>query len=400
MSSLSNKRILLGVTGGIAAYKSADLIRRLQDLGAEVRVIMTAAAQQFITPLTLQALSGNPVHCELLDAEAEAGMGHIELARWGDLLIVAPASADFIARLSAGQGDDLLSTACLASPSPIAIAPAMNQAMYGQPATQHNLAVLAQRQVHIFGPASGIQACGDIGPGRMLEAPELAQLCAGLLQSGSLTGKRVVITAGPTQEAIDPVRYISNHSSGKMGFALAQACVDAGAHTTIIAGPCQLPTPDRCHRVNITSAQEMYDAALGTLGECDIFIAAAAVADFRPAAPSEQKIKKNTGEDQMTIDLVKNPDIVAAVAGHTNRPFTVGFAAETQNLERHAKAKLENKKLDMIVANDVSQEGIGFNSDDNQVKVIIHKEVVELPIQNKQSLARKLVEMISTNSHS
>lgn len=400
MSSLTNKRILVGITGGIAAYKSADLVRRLQDLGAEVRVIMTAAAQEFITPLTLQALSGNPVHCQLLDTEAEAGMGHIELARWGDLLIVAPASADFLARLAAGQGDDLLSTVCLASRCPIAVAPAMNQAMYANPATQQNLTLLAGRETHIFGPAAGIQACGDVGPGRMLEATELAQRCAELFQTHTLSGKRVVITAGPTREAIDPVRYISNHSSGKMGFALAQACIEAGAQTTIIAGPCQQETPEHCQRVDIESAEQMLAAAINTMGQCDIFIAAAAVADYRPTTIADQKIKKTDGHDQMSLTLTKNPDIVASVANHAMRPFTVGFAAETQDVDHYAQDKLQRKNLDMVIANDVSQPGIGFNSDNNQVKVITRNDTIELPEDSKQMLARQLVEIIAKNSYS
>jgi len=395
MGSLSNKRVLLGITGGIAAYKSADLVRRLQDLGAEVRVVMTRAAQEFITPLTLQALSGKPVHCELLDPAAEAAMGHIELARWGDLVLIAPATADFIARLNAGNGNDLLTTICLASSAPLAIAPAMNQAMYASSACQDNLRSLQQRQIHIFGPAEGIQACGDVGPGRMLEPTELAQLSAQLFESGLLAGKKVVITAGPTREAIDPVRYISNHSSGKMGFALAQACVEAGAITTLIAGPCVQPTPERCQLVEVDSAQQMHDAAIKFMGSCDIFIGAAAVADYRPATVAEQKMKKDDNNDSMSIELVKNPDIIAAVANHQQRPFTVGFAAETQNLEAYARSKLEKKNLDMVIANDVSQAGIGFNSDNNQVKVINHDGCTPLPEQNKRQLARLLIEIIA-----
>lgn len=395
MGSLTNKRVLLGITGGIAAYKSADLVRRLQDLGADVRVIMTRAAQEFITPLTLQALSGKPVHCELLDPEAEAAMGHIELARWGDLLLIAPATADFITRLNAGNGNDLLTTVCLASSAPLAIAPAMNQAMYASAATQDNLRSLQQRQVHIFGPAEGIQACGDVGPGRMLEPAELAQLSAQLFKSGLLAGKKVVITAGPTREAIDPVRYISNHSSGKMGFALAQACVEAGADTTLIAGPCTQATPDHCQLVKVESAQQMYDATMEHMGRCDIFIGAAAVADYRPANVAEQKLKKNDDNDHMSIDLVKNPDIIAAVGHHQQRPFTVGFAAETQKLEAYARSKLEKKNLDMVIANDVSQTGIGFNSDNNQVTVINRDGCTPLPKQNKRQLARLLIETIA-----
>ena len=395
MSSLQNKQILLGITGGIAAYKSAELVRRLQDQGAEVRVVMTKAAMEFITPLTLQALSGQAVHTELLDPEAEAGMGHIELARWGDLLIVAPASADFIARLAQGQGNDLLSTLCLARRSKLAVAPAMNQAMYANASTQDNLRTLAQRDIAIWGPASGAQACGDIGPGRMLEVDELVDKAAAEFQSGLLAGKRVTITAGPTREAIDPVRYISNHSSGKMGYALAQACAEAGAKCTLISGPTQLNTPAHCERVDVVSAQEMHSAALKQLGQCDIFIATAAVADFRPEQVADQKIKKQADSETMMIEMVKNPDILAAVANSEKRPFCVGFAAETQDVEQYARGKLERKNLDMVIANDVSQQGIGFNSDDNQVMVVDATSCQSLDKLSKTELARQLCKKIA-----
>lgn len=395
MSSLQNKQILLGITGGIAAYKSAELVRRLQDQGAEVRVVMTKAAMEFITPLTLQALSGQAVHTELLDPEAEAGMGHIELARWGDLLIVAPASADFIARLAQGQGNDLLSTLCLARRSKLAVAPAMNQAMYANASTQDNLRTLAQRDIAIWGPASGAQACGDIGPGRMLEVDELVDKAAAEFQSGLLAGKRVTITAGPTREAIDPVRYISNHSSGKMGYALAQACAEAGAKCTLISGPTQLNTPAHCERVDVVSAQEMHSAALKQLGQCDIFIATAAVADFRPEQVADQKIKKQADSETMIIEMVKNPDILAAVANAEKRPFCVGFAAETQDVEQYARGKLERKNLDMVIANDVSQQGIGFNSDDNQVMVVDATSCQSLDKLSKTELARQLCKKIA-----
>ena len=331
MPSLANKRVLLGVTGGIAAYKSAEIIRRLQDLGSSVRVVMTPAATDFITPLTLQALSGNPVHTELLDTAAEAAMGHIELARWADVILIAPASADFMAKLVNGEGSDLLSTLCLASRSPLAIAPAMNQGMWRNASTQHNVERLRGRGTHIFGPAEGSQACGETGPGRMIEPDDIAELTADLFETGSLAGKKVVITAGPTREAIDPVRYISNHSSGKMGYALAEAAAEAGAKTVLISGPVNLPPPDRVKTIAITSAKEMYDAALAEADGCQLFIASAAVADYRPVQVSEQKIKKSA--DSMTIKLVKNPDIVAAVAALQQRPFTVGFAAETPTTE-------------------------------------------------------------------
>ncbi|WP_299770297.1 bifunctional phosphopantothenoylcysteine decarboxylase/phosphopantothenate--cysteine ligase CoaBC [uncultured Pseudoteredinibacter sp.] len=395
MSSLQNKQILVGITGGIAAYKSAELVRRLQDQGAEVRVVMTKAAMEFITPLTLQALSGNPVHTELLDPEAEAGMGHIELARWGDLLIVAPASADFIARLAQGQGNDLLSTLCLARRSKLAIAPAMNQAMYANSSTQDNLSLLEQRDIAIWGPAVGSQACGDVGPGRMLEVDELVDKAAAQFQSGLLAGKRVVITAGPTREAIDPVRYISNHSSGKMGYALAQACVEAGAICELISGPTQLATPPHCQRQDVESALEMHAAAMSRSNDCDIFIATAAVADFRPVHSADQKIKKQADSDTMIIEMVKNPDILADVASSEHAPFCVGFAAETQDVEHYARSKLEKKNLAMVIANDVSQQGIGFNSDDNQVLVVDHESSSAIEKLSKTALARRLVEEIS-----
>jgi phosphopantothenoylcysteine decarboxylase/phosphopantothenate--cysteine ligase len=394
LANLSNKRILLGISGGIAAYKSADLVRRLRDAGAEVRVVMTAAAQQFITPLTLQALSGHAVHTELLDPEAEAGMGHIELARWADLMLVAPASADLIARLAAGQANDLLTTAWLACPGLKALAPAMNQQMWASPPTRDNVAGLAARGVAVFGPASGSQACGDVGAGRMVEAIELARACADLFTTGSLAGRRVVITAGPTREAIDPVRYVSNHSSGKMGYALAQACVEAGATVTLISGPVHLPTPDRVARINVGSALDMLEASVSATEEgCDIFIATAAVADYRPVSVAEHKIKK--AGDAMTIELVRNPDIVATIAALTQRPFVVGFAAETQKVEEYALGKLRDKRLDMIACNDVSRLDIGFQSDDNAMVVFWNGGSRRLDKAPKTFIARELVALIA-----
>jgi phosphopantothenoylcysteine decarboxylase / phosphopantothenate---cysteine ligase len=395
MSSLSNKRILLGVTGGIAAYKSADLVRRLQDAGASVQVVMTAAAQEFITPLTMQALSGNPVHTTLLDPAAEAGMGHIQLARWADLILIAPASADFMARLVQGQGDDLLTTLCLASPAPIAVAPAMNQGMWRNASTQANVEVLKQRKVHIFGPAAGEQACGDIGPGRMLEALELVDAAAGLFVSGRLAGKKVVITAGPTREAIDPVRYISNHSSGKMGYALAQAAAEAGAQTVLISGPTQLIAPERVKFIAVTTAEDMLAASLHEAQGCDLFIAAAAVADYRPAQVAAHKIKKTAEADSMLLELVKNPDIVAIIAALEKKPFTVGFAAESENLIAYAQQKLTRKNLDLIIANNIAATGIGFNSDDNAVTLIDKTQQQELTQRSKQQLARDLIAIIA-----
>lgn len=394
MSSLSNKQILLGVTGGIAAYKSADLVRRLQDAGASVRVVMTAAAQEFITPLTMQALSGHPVHTTLLDPEAEAGMGHIQLARWADLILVAPATADFMARLVQGQGDDLLTTLCLATNAPIALAPAMNQGMWHNASTQANLGTLHARKVHIFGPADGGQACGDIGPGRMLEPLQLVDAAAGLFQTGILAGKKVVITAGPTREAIDPVRYISNHSSGKMGYALAQAAVEAGAKTLLISGPTQLPAPERVELIAVTTAEEMLAASLAQLDGCDLFIAAAAVADYRPLEIATQKIKK-TDEDSLTLQLVKNPDIVATVAAQNPKPLVVGFAAESEHLIEYAQQKRLRKNLDMIIANNIASEGIGFNSDDNAVTLIDETQVRSIGQRSKQQLARELIALMA-----
>jgi phosphopantothenoylcysteine decarboxylase/phosphopantothenate--cysteine ligase len=326
-------------------------------------------------------------------------MGHIELARWADLVLIAPASADFIARAASGQADDLLTTLCLATDATIALAPAMNQAMWRDQATQQNLQTLADRHVAIFGPAEGSQACGDVGPGRMLEPEQLAVLAAAQFQSGQLDGLNVVITAGPTREAIDPVRYISNHSSGKMGFALAEAAIEAGASVTLLAGPVSLPTPDKVDRINVTSAVEMYQASLNCLGNCDIFIGSAAVADYRPAQVESQKIKKSTEQttttDTMTIELIRNPDIIADVASHPQRPFTVGFAAETQKLTDYAQAKLTHKNLDAIIANDVSDPTIGFNSDNNELTFMTTSENKKLPRSSKQKLARLLIAEIA-----
>lgn len=399
LATLVNKRVILAVSGGIAAYKSADLVRRLRDAGAEVQVVMTAAAQQFITPLTMQALSGNVVHTELLDPEAEAGMGHIELARWADLVLVAPASADVIARLSQGLANDLLTTLWLATRAQRAVAPAMNQQMWAAQITQDNVTALQRQQVTVFQPASGSQACGDIGAGRMLEAVELAQHCANLFQTQALTGKRVVITAGPTREALDPVRYISNHSSGKMGFSLAQACIEAGAHVTLISGPVHLATPERVQRINVTSAVEMLAASQQAVAlGCDVFIATAAVADYRPASIAEQKIKKQG--DSISIELIKNPDIVATIAQLPNKPFVLGFAAETERVEDYARGKLHAKKLDMIACNDVSRQDIGFQSDDNAMTVFWRDGQVKLEKASKAHIARDLIALCAQQLNS
>jgi phosphopantothenoylcysteine decarboxylase/phosphopantothenate--cysteine ligase len=394
MQRLTNRQIILGITGGIAAYKSAELTRLLKGAGADVRVVMTPAATEFITPLTLQALSGHGVHQHLLDPEAEAGMGHIELAKWADLILIAPASADFIARLADGQGNDLLSTLCLATDAPICLAPAMNQAMWRNRHTQDNIAHLRTGKISIFGPGSGAQACGDTGPGRMLEPTELAQLTAEQFDTGALAGKTVFITAGPTREALDPVRYISNHSSGKMGYALAQAAVDAGARVKLISGPVNLPAPPRMALVQVQSAADMLAAAMDGIDSCDIFIAAAAVADYRPTAVSEHKLKKGA-EEIMELRLVKNPDIVASVAALPRKPFTVGFAAETRDLLSYARSKLERKNLDLIVANDVSQPGIGFNSDENAVTLVSRDASLVLPQTSKRQLASQLIRQIA-----
>ena len=389
MNSLSTRRVLLGITGGIAAYKSAELTRLLVKAGAEVRVVMTAAATEFITPLTLQALSGNRVHTELLDADAEAGMGHIELARWPDLILIAPASADFMARLAAGRADDILSTLILASKAPVAIAPAMNQVMWSNPATLANLDILHARNVLVFGPASGEQACGDTGPGRMLEPQQLLEHSANIFVSGLLAGLHITITAGPTQEAIDPVRFISNRSSGKMAYALATEAAAAGALVTLISGPVALPTPDRVKRIDVISADEMLAASLQRIKECDIFIGVAAVADYRPERIAEQKIKK--AEDSMLLTLIKNPDIVSTIANLTKRPFTVGFAAETDNIEDFGLEKLQRKNLDLLFANDARAT---LGSDDITATSLWANGREVLGPANKRVVARQMLELI------
>lgn len=396
MQTLAGKKILLGISGGIAAYKCAELTRRLIERGAQVQVVMTNAAKEFITPLTMQAVSGRPVSDSLLDPAAEASMGHIELAKWADLVLLAPATADLIARMSAGMGNDLLTTLVLATDSPIAVSPAMNQQMYRNIATQENIATLERRGMHIWGPAAGEQACGDVGPGRMLEPMQLVELCEQFFADKPLKGQSVVITAGPTREAIDPVRYISNHSSGKMGFALAEAANKLGAKVTLIAGPVSLATPAGVERIDVDSAQSMYDAAMQHATTNDVFIGCAAVADYRPATVAEQKIKKTDDSDQMTISMVKNPDIIASVAALTeNRPFTVGFAAETQDVETYARGKLLKKKLDLICANDVSVEGQGFNSNDNAITVYWKDGKQSLTLASKQQIAHQIMMTIA-----
>lgn len=389
MNSLSNRRVLLGITGGIAAYKSAELTRLLSKAGAEVRVVMTNAATEFITPLTLQALSGNRVHTTLLDTEAEAGMGHIELARWPDLVLIAPTSANFIAKMAEGKADDILSTLLLATKAPIAIAPAMNQAMWSNEATQQNLKTLQERGITVFGPASGEQACGDVGFGRMLEPEQLLQLSAGLFDEGLLSGLRITITAGPTQEAIDPVRFLSNRSSGKMAYALATEAALAGAQVTLISGPVALATPERVRRVDVISAKEMLDASLTHAEQCDIFIGVAAVADYRPAQLAEQKIKKTS--DTMQLELVKNPDIISTIAALDKRPFTVGFAAETIDVERHGAEKLSRKKLDLLFANDANAT---LGSDSISATALWPNGTQALGPASKRRVALQMLELI------
>ena len=388
MLSLNNKHIILGITGGIAAYKSAELCRLLVKAGAQVRVVMTQAAQEFITPLTMQSLSGNRVHTHLLDLEAEAAMGHIELARWADLILVAPASANFMARLAHGEAHDLLTTLCVASRSPLAIAPAMNQAMWSNTATQQNLQTLKQNSIHIFGPDTGEQACGDVGLGRMQEPQQLAEQAAALFATGTLAGLNVVITAGPTREAMDPVRFISNHSSGKMGYALAQAAMEAGAKVTLVSGPVNLTPPPGVVFVAAESGLDMLAACQAH--QADIFISVAAVADYRPAQPAQHKIKKSA--DRLSLELVRNPDILATIAASHPHPFCVGFAAETENLASNARIKLEHKKLDMIIANDAKAT---FGQDRAEA-IAIWKDGEEiLAPQSKHQLARHIIELVA-----
>ena len=402
MNRLTNKRVLLGVTGGIAAYKSADLVRRLQDDGADVRVVMTRSAQEFITPLTMQALSNHPVHLDLLNTETETVMGHIELARWADVVLIAPATADFIARLTAGHGDDLLTTICLAAECGVIVAPAMNQAMWAKPSTQQNKQLLMQRGVALLEPDVGLQACGETGAGRLMDVQEIVTALASRFKTASLAGRHIVITAGPTREAIDPVRYISNHSSGKQGYALALAGIEAGARVTLISGPTSINPPDRATVIAVQSADEMLAAVMSSISDCDIFIGVAAVADYKPASFERQKIKKSSG-NAMELFLIQNQDILKTVANLENRPFTVGFAAETENVIEHARAKLTAKNLDMIIANNVADTSIGFNSDHNETTIItriISGKSTRITEEHqtkmsKENLSRKIIELIA-----
>jgi phosphopantothenoylcysteine decarboxylase/phosphopantothenate--cysteine ligase len=397
MNTLNGKHVILGITGGIAAYKSAELTRRLRDAGADVRVVMTRAATEFVTPLTFQALSGNPVHTELLDEKAEAGMGHIQLARWADAVLIAPASANCLAKLAHGRADDLLTTLSLASEAPLALAPAMNRVMWQDPATQDNVVTLKKRGVTLFGPAVGSQACGEAGEGRLLDVPELVAGLSSLFKTGLLQGINVLITAGPTYEPIDPVRFIGNRSSGRMGFALAQAAREAGAKVTLISGPCHLTTPDDAQRIDVETAAQMHAAVMQQIPGNQIFISAAAVADYRPKAVSKHKLKKQQAE--RNIELERTEDILTNVTQLKPRPFVVGFAAETENIECNARKKLENKALDMIAANRVGKDAnardIGFNSAYNALQVFSAYGEVTFGHARKTALARELIQLIA-----
>ena len=397
MSALIPKNILLGVTGGIAAYKAPDLVRRLRERGADVQVVMSRGAQQFITPMTFQAVSGRPVRTDLWDEAAEGSMGHIELARWADLVLIAPATADTISKLSAGLAGDLLSTVCLATEAPLVLAPAMNRQMWANPATQANIETLRARGVQVLGPGEGDQACGETGAGRMLEPQDIAEAVMGMTgEAGPLAGLSVMVTAGPTREHIDPVRYITNRSSGKMGFALAEMAVRMGAVVTLVTGPVYLPTPSGARCLEVETAEQMLEAVHGNLHGVDIFIGAAAVSDYRLETPAEHKIKKT--RDRVSLELVRNPDILESVstlpAGQ--RPYTVGFAAETEKLEEHARAKLSSKKLDMIAANLVGQ-GKGFDQDDNTLTAYWADGELSLGSGSKVDLARLLLKLVASH---
>jgi phosphopantothenoylcysteine decarboxylase / phosphopantothenate---cysteine ligase len=391
---MQGKRIVLGVTGGIAAYKSPDLVRRLRERGAEVQVVMTTGAREFVTATTFQAVSGRAVRTDLWDAAAEAAMGHIELARWAEAVLIAPASADFLARLATGQAGDLLATLCLATQAPIAVAPAMNHVMWSNAATRANIATLTQRGVQVFGPGEGDQACGETGAGRMLEPLDLAERLSALLQpaGGALSGRRVLITAGPTRERIDPVRFISNRSSGKMGFAVAQAAREAGAAVVLVAGPVSLPTPQGVTRVDVESAADMFAAVMRELSGTDLFISTAAVADYRPARPAQQKIKKTA--ESLDLAMERTTDVLATVAARAERPFVVGFAAETESVEQNARTKLMKKNLDMIAANEVGHDK-AFETEDNQLLVLSRNARHELGRADKLTLARGLIALIA-----
>ena len=395
MNSLANKNILLGVTGGIAAYKSAEIVRSLKKAGSSVRVVMTKSAEEFITPLTLQALSGNKVSSELLDPESELGMGHIELAKWADAILIAPATANTLAKLASGRGDDLLSSISLAFEGPISLAPAMNQAMWKDSRTEENIKKLINSKFQIYGPGSGEQACGDVGLGRMLEPDEIISSFSLLFEEGLLMNKSILISAGPTQEPIDPVRYITNKSSGKMGYSLAQASLEAGAKVTLISGPVNIEAPEGVHLVKIKTAEEMHEAVMHHIRNSDVFISSAAVADYKPENFSKEKIKKSNKDLDISIPMTENKDILKSVGAMENKPYLVGFAAETNDLIKNAKLKLSKKKLDLIVANDISNTEIGFDSDENEVTLINNE--IELFIEKgpKRRVASKIIQYIS-----
>ncbi|WP_367274787.1 bifunctional phosphopantothenoylcysteine decarboxylase/phosphopantothenate--cysteine ligase CoaBC [uncultured Gilliamella sp.] len=398
MMSLSGKNILLGITGGIAAYKCPDLVRHLKKAGAQVRVVLTESASHFVAPMTLQAVSGNAVSKELFDPTAELSMSHIELAKWADLVLIAPATANIIAKMANGIADDLLSTMCLATPAKIVIAPAMNQQMYKAAATQQNLATLESRNILVLGPDEGFQACGDIGPGRMVEPTTIVESINNyFLANSELAGTTITVTAGPTIEELDPVRYISNYSSGKMGFAIAKAAAEMGATVNLISGPVNLTTPNNVNRINVKSAKQMYDEALVLAEKSAIFISCAAVADYRAETIAKNKIKKTDDSNELVIKLVKNPDIVASIAGlKEHRPFVVGFAAETNDVKTYALKKLTTKNLDLICANDVSDHNIGFNSDQNALTLYWQNGEQTLPLSSKQQLAKQLLQAVIT----
>ncbi len=392
--SLAHRRILLGVSGGIAAYKSCELVRRLRDLDAEVRVVMTEGATHFVSPTTFQALSGQAVRVSLWDAQAEAAMGHIELARWAERVLIAPASADLLAQLAHGMAGDLLTTLCLASAAPLYLAPAMNQQMWAHPAVQANVETLRRRGVHILGPATGEQACGDVGSGRMLEPQELREALLGSFAGGVLAGLRVVVSAGPTYEDIDPVRFIGNRSSGRMGFAIAEAAAQAGALVTLVAGPVSLATPHGiAQRVDVRSASQMHEAVLAASEQAAIYIGAAAVGDYRPAEVSALKLKKHDGAG-LSLQLDENPDILATLSAQAAHPFLVGFAAETHDVASYAQGKLQRKGLDMIAANQVGA-GLGFEADDNALTLYWADGSIELPRAAKPALARQLIAQVA-----
>ena len=395
MKSLVNKNILLGVSGGIAAYKSAEIVRHLRKVGASVRVVMTKSAEEFITPLTLQALSGNRVSTELLDVEAEAAMGHIELAKWADGILIAPATANTLARLSNGRGDDLLSTITLAFDGPISLAPAMNQAMWGDERTQDNIRKLESQNFQICGPGSGEQACGDVGMGRMLEPLEILDLFSYSFNEGKMAGKSILITAGPTQEPIDPVRFITNRSSGKMGYSLAQSAIDYGAKVTLISGPVNLEPPSNCNFISIKTADEMFEAVMHHVNDKDVYIGTAAVSDYKPAKMQNNKIKKDGSNSPITLELEENKDILKSVSALNHRPFVVGFAAETNDVIENAEKKLSSKDLDLIVANDVSKKEIGFDSEENEVTLVTSADNYLIERQSKKKVSNKIIEFIS-----